>query len=113
MHQHYAAECHLADCCITFLHAASTSTVACQADSFLRLSFVMQGTSLPKEVAEQLDDMFAHKSLTSATDTIKGHCRRLRKWQAQLDQRGQHSSHEAIQQMNDLLHRQGYGESAS
>ena len=73
----------------------------------------MQGTSLPKEVAEQLDDMFAHKSLASAADTIKRQYRRLRKRQVELDHSSQHSSHEAMQQMDDILHRQGSAAPAS
>lgn len=61
-----------------------------------------QGTSLPKEVAEQLDDMFEHKPLGAASDTIKHQYKKLRKWQVKLGQRG----HEANQQMEVVLRRQ-------
>ena len=62
----------------------------------------LQGTSLPKEVAEQLDDMFEHKPLGAAADTIKRQYRKLRKWQAKLGQTG----HQANERMEEVLRRQ-------
>ena len=62
----------------------------------------LQGTSLPKEVAEQLDDMFEHKLLGAAADMIKRQYKKLRKWQVKLGQMG----HEDNQQMNDVVLRQ-------
>lgn len=70
--------------------------------TFLLQSSYLQGTSLPKEIAKQLDDMFEHKPLGAAADTIKLQYRKLRKWQAKLGQMG----HEASQQMDDGLRRQ-------
>lgn len=62
----------------------------------------MQGTSLPKEVAQQLDDMFEHKPLGAAADTIKRQYKKLRKWQDKLG----HMGRQANQQMDDVLRRQ-------
>lgn len=60
----------------------------------------LQSTSLPKEVAEQLDDMFEHKPLGAAADTIKHQYKKLRKWQAKLGQ------NEPNQQMDNVVRRQ-------
>ena len=62
----------------------------------------MQGTSLPKEVAEQLDDMFQHKLLGTAADAIKHQYRKVRTWQAKLGQMGRGDN----QHMEEVLHKQ-------
>ncbi len=68
---------------------------------------MLQGTSLPKEVAEQLDDMFEHTALESAAHSIKKQYEQLQSWQRRL-----HSSEpwagDADQQMHEILHRQVY-----
>ena len=62
-----------------------TATTSICIDLMLR-SWCLQSTSLPKEVAEQLDDMFEHKPLGAAADTIKHQHKKLRKWQAKFGQ---------------------------
>lgn len=62
----------------------------------------LQSTSLPKEVAEQLDDMFEHKPPGAAADTIKHQYKKLRTWQAKLG----HMEPEPNQQMDDIVRRQ-------
>ena len=66
-------------------------------------SWLWQGTSLPKEVAEQLDDMFEHEPLGAAAAIIKRQYKKLRKWQGKLG----HMEYEANQQMNGVIHKYG------
>lgn len=76
-----------------------TATTSICIDLMLR-SWCLQSTSLPKEVAEQLDDMFEHKPLGAAADTIKHQYKKLQKWQAKLGQ------NEPNQQMDTVVRRQ-------
>ena len=75
---------------------------------------MVQGTSLPKEMAKQLNDMFEHATLGSAANTIKGQHQQLCQWQQTLQkqtgQEGQHtrvSAAQTQQQMQEIIHRQG------
>ncbi|KAL0025314.1 hypothetical protein WJX79_004533 [Trebouxia sp. C0005] len=67
-------------------------------------SHSFQGTSLPKEVAEQLDDMFEHTALESAAHSIKKQYEQLQSWQSRL-QTSKEWSGDADQQMHEILHR--------
>ena len=68
---------------------------------------MLQGTSLPNEVAEQLDDMFEHTALESAAHTIKKQYEQLHSWQSRL-QSSKEWAGDANQQMHEILHRQVY-----
>ncbi len=68
---------------------------------------VLQGTSLPNEVAEQLDDMFEHAALASAAHSIKKQYEQLQSWQSKL-QSSKEWPGDAHQQMHEILHRQVY-----
>lgn len=67
-------------------------------------SHCFQGTSLPSEVAEQLDDMFEHTALESAAHTIKKQYEQLHSWQSRL-QSSKEWAGDANQQMHEILHR--------
>lgn len=66
---------------------------------------MLQGTSLPNEVAEQLDDMFEHLALESAAHSIKKQYEQLQSWQSKL-QSSKEWPGDAHQQMHEILHRQ-------
>ena len=73
----------------------------------------LQGTSLPKEIATQLDKMFEHASLESAANIIKSQNRQLCKWQQTLlkhtgqdGQQGRVSAAQTQRQMQEVIHRQ-------
>ena len=68
---------------------------------------MLQGTSLPKEVAEQLDDMFEHTALEFAAHSIKKQYEQLQSWQSRL-QSSEQRAVDADQQMHEILHRQVY-----
>jgi len=66
---------------------------------------MLQGTPLPKEVAEQLDDMFEHTALESAAHSIKKQYEQLQTWQRRLQSSKQWAG-DADQQTHGILHRQ-------
>lgn len=70
-----------------------------------KILVMLQGTSLPKEVAEQLDDMSEHTALESAAHSIKKQYEQLQSWQSRL-QTSKEWSGDADQQMHEILHRQ-------
>lgn len=76
-----------------------TATTSIYIDLVSR-SWCLQSTSLPKEVAEQLDNMFEHKPLGAAADTIKHQYKKLQKWQAKVGQ------NEPNQEMDSVVRRQ-------
>ena len=72
---------------------------------------MLQGTSLPSQVAEELDDMFEHKVLGSATDDIKCQHQQLSRWQQRLQtgQQGEEVRLSVLQterQLREVVHRQ-------
>lgn len=68
---------------------------------------MLQGTSLPNAVAEQLDDMFQHAALESAAHSIKKQYEQLHSWQSKL-QSSKEWPGDTHQQMREILHRQAY-----